>query len=247
MDASVLFQESAALMYAVPAVIAVCLSAVLTSVIRRVALRVGFVDRPDGHRKLHVDAVPLGGGVAIFLAVAATITAAEIFDLQIGDAISRIPRFSVGLLGASALVCLLGLLDDALELRGRQKLAAQIVAVFMVVQAGLSIDQIELFGLSVELGLLAVPVTMVWLLGAINALNLIDGVRRIGGNGWCDFERDCRCPRHVDGTRRGRGDRICACRRDSGLPCLQPATGKDLPRRQWQHAGRACAWCPGDS
>src|SRR5436309_2253997 len=45
------------------------LSLALTAVIRNVAPRVGFVDRP-GHRKIHYIPKPLGGGVAIFLAMA---------------------------------------------------------------------------------------------------------------------------------------------------------------------------------
>ncbi|HID23519.1 MAG TPA: undecaprenyl/decaprenyl-phosphate alpha-N-acetylglucosaminyl 1-phosphate transferase, partial [Planctomycetaceae bacterium] len=65
--------------------------------------------------------------------------------------------------------------DDRHHLRGRQKLAGQIAAALVLIGSGLVIGESELFGLRWELGPLAVPFTVFWILGAINALNLIDG------------------------------------------------------------------------
>ena len=70
----------------------------------------------------------------------------------------------------------LGLVDDRFGLRGRQKLAGQIVAAGILIASGVVINRISLFGVEVELGLLAIPVTVLWLTGAINALNLLDGM-----------------------------------------------------------------------
>ncbi len=70
----------------------------------------------------------------------------------------------------------LGLLDDRFGLRGRQKLAGQIVAAAVLIASGMVIRKIGLFGIEVDLGLLAIPVTVLWLTGAINALNLLDGM-----------------------------------------------------------------------
>ena len=85
----------------------------------------------------------------------------------------------VNLLGASiacSWIVALGLLDDRFGLRGRQKLAGQIVAALVLIASGVLIRRIGLFGMEIDLGLLAIPVTVLWLTGAINALNLLDGM-----------------------------------------------------------------------
>ncbi|MEZ6087579.1 MAG: MraY family glycosyltransferase [Pirellulaceae bacterium] len=84
------------------------------------------------------------------------------------------------LLLCSALMVLLGLVDDWLTLRGRQKLLGQIMIVAILAGGGLVgegtvVQKAEFFGLPIELGVFALPLTMLWLLGAVNALNLIDG------------------------------------------------------------------------
>lgn len=158
------------------AVIPFLLALALTPVVRRLATKLEIVDAPDGHRKLHAGAIPLGGGVVVFSAAALTLGLTILVGLPGSDVLSRHPRFLWGLAGASAFICAAGLLDDRFDLRGRQKLAAQVVAVLVLAVAGLVIEEVELFGWHIRLGLLAVPFTMFWLLGAINALNLIDGV-----------------------------------------------------------------------
>jgi len=82
----------------------------------------------------------------------------------------------VGLGLASLLICVLGVADDFHCLRGRHKLLGQVFAAGLVIAFGVDIQQIRLFGWTVDLGLLAVPFTLFLLLGAINSLNLIDGM-----------------------------------------------------------------------
>ena len=79
---------------------------------------------------------------------------------------------------AAAGICIVtvGLIDDRFHLRGRQKLFGQFVAAGLLVSGGLVVRSVHLFSLDIDLGILAVPFTMFWLIGAINALNLIDGV-----------------------------------------------------------------------
>ncbi len=153
----------------------------LTPVMRQLALRFGLVDCPDGHRKLQKSSTPLGGGIAVLLAFLFSIALMLVCNLPGAANLLRQPVFTFGLCGAATLICLVGVLDDRFELRGRQKLFAQIVSVFLVVCAGLVIEKVEVFGWQFEMGILAVPFTMFWLLGAINALNLIDGVDGLAG------------------------------------------------------------------
>jgi len=59
---------------------------------------------------------------------------------------------------------------------GKVKLLGQIIAALIVVAAGLQIDGFFVFGFEVRLGVLAIPFTVFWLLGAMNSLNLLDGI-----------------------------------------------------------------------
>lgn len=165
----------------IPAGISFLLMLLLVPLIQRFAPRIGLVDRPDGHRKLQLQVIPLGGGVAVLLAFLLTIAFITLGDLAGSTEIMRHPVFTLGLCVAGSFICLVGLIDDRFDLRGRQKLAAQVVSVFFICWAGLIIKTIEVFGWQFQLGVFAIPVTMLWLLGTINALNLIDGVDGLAG------------------------------------------------------------------
>ena len=69
-----------------------------------------------------------------------------------------------------------GVFDDRYGLRGRHKLAGQVVAAVILVGLGLRIDAWSGFGVEVELGIFAYPVTVLWILLVVNAFNLIDGM-----------------------------------------------------------------------
>src|SRR3954468_13156322 len=99
-----------------------------TAAMKRVSPRIGFVDKP-GHRKIHRNPIPLGGGVAIFLAFALPMLAivigvmlvdpaspklnmpAEQWAAYIGGARSHAP-LALSLLGAMLVMHLMGLIDD---------------------------------------------------------------------------------------------------------------------------------------
>lgn len=145
------------------------------------ARRVGLVDRPDGHRKLQNQAIPLSGGIAIFIAMLATIAFLVAFDDNWRSSVLFHGSEALGLLAAGSLIILLGILDDSVGLRGRQKLAGQLVAAAILVACGICIQRVEVLGWNVELGMLAIPFTIFWLVGAINALNLLDGMDGLAG------------------------------------------------------------------
>lgn len=159
----------------ITAVVAFLASLFATPFVRFIARRLGIMDRPDKHRKLHKDSTPLGGGIAVLLGFAAAIAIVFAAGLAASNATPDV-RFLSGFGLAIVTISLVGLVDDRFVLRGRQKLLGQVIACTILIVAGLRVDQVQIFGQVVRLGLLANPVAFLWMLGAINALNLIDGV-----------------------------------------------------------------------
>jgi UDP-GlcNAc:undecaprenyl-phosphate/decaprenyl-phosphate GlcNAc-1-phosphate transferase len=91
----------------------------------------------------------------------------------------------VGLLLSGTLIVLLGVLDDSVGLRGRQKLVGQLFAAGIIVAFGVSIERVQFLQWHFDLGIFAVPVTIFWLMGAMNALNLLDGIDGLAGTIGC--------------------------------------------------------------
>jgi len=131
------------------------------------ARRIGLVDRPRG-RRVHADAVPLTGGIGIFLVFAG-------LSLTLGFR----SQLFLSLLLPAGLLLLSGLLDDLLELGPLPKFAFQIAAALVAVTLGdLRLDSLgNLFGQGeIVLGAWSLPFTVFALVGVINAVNMIDGM-----------------------------------------------------------------------
>ncbi len=156
-------------------VLACLLSLALTAAAIRISPWIGLVDHPDQDRKRQAYPTPLGGGAAVFLATVAVLgglVCGGPWRMQVNEDWGNL----LGALLACGWIVALGLMDDRFSLRGRQKLAGQVVAAAILIASGVVINRISLFGVEVDLGLLAIPVTVLWLTGAINALNLLDGM-----------------------------------------------------------------------
>jgi UDP-GlcNAc:undecaprenyl-phosphate/decaprenyl-phosphate GlcNAc-1-phosphate transferase len=144
-----------------------------TLIIRTIADRWDIVDTPDGLRKFHGKRVPLWGGVAVYLAMSLGLFTAQ-WCTHFADV--RLLDLARALVPAAGLVCLFGALDDCWDLPARLKLGLQVLSVLPIVASGYAMDRIVAFGYPIELGWLGVPLTVLWLVGCINALNLIDGM-----------------------------------------------------------------------
>jgi UDP-GlcNAc:undecaprenyl-phosphate GlcNAc-1-phosphate transferase len=144
---------------------------------RRIGFAVGAIDRP-GDRKVHATAVSRLGGIAVWGAVASVVALAAGLGVLDGAAFARVrvtwPLLAVG----SAILTFVGVVDDVRGLHARTKLLAQVAAAALVVAAGCVIREATnpITGASVALGPVAVPLTMLWVIGVTNALNLIDGL-----------------------------------------------------------------------
>src|SRR5262249_41622788 len=131
---------------------------------------------PDDRRKMHQRPIPVSGGIVVFVAASAALAIAFLTKSWLRE---RLLEQGTGLLGlflAALVICAVGLVDDFRPLRGRHKLFGQLVAVAIVMSSGVEVQSIHLFGRQLDLGPLALPFTALWLLGAVNSLNLIDGM-----------------------------------------------------------------------
>jgi UDP-GlcNAc:undecaprenyl-phosphate GlcNAc-1-phosphate transferase len=153
--------------------IACAASLILTPLVRALAWRLNAVDWPDGWRKLHPWPVALWGGVGVFLSLVAGLVASLL--LPVGQT-ATFANFTTTLLVSGGLVFLLGFVDDLYDLAGRVKLGLQIVAVVPIIVAGYWCDQVMIFGYAFRLGYFGIPLTILWLVGCLNAVNLLDGM-----------------------------------------------------------------------
>ena len=144
--------------------------------VRRIALAVGFVDNPDRWRKLQEAPIPLGGGLAVWLATWSGWGISRLVGAWDTGADGDAGWFAIALAIASFVILGLGVIDDRYGLRARRKLAGQVVAAMILVGLGLRIDAWSAFGVEVKLGIFAYPVIVCWVVLVVNAFNLVDGM-----------------------------------------------------------------------
>lgn len=153
------------------------LTYLLTPAVRATAIRIGFVDNP-GARKKQAKPVALGGGLAVFGGAIGAILCAYLFaDWSTPEVfVGNDARMLVGLAVAALATLLMGMYDDAADLRGRYKLLGQLLIAGMLIYLGFRIEHIGLMGSDIQLGWLIVPASLFWLVGAMNSINLLDGI-----------------------------------------------------------------------
>ena len=157
-------------------VIAFSLSWVLSPAIRRVAFHIGAVDFP-GERKIHTVPTPRIGGVVIALSIAVTFLAAfGLAHLAPSSFVLDLTHWWP-ILAGGAIVFLGGAFDDIRPLPVYGKFLIQAAGALVAIALGVRIDHVSFFGGEVvELGMLALPLTFLWIVGITNAFNLVDGL-----------------------------------------------------------------------
>ncbi len=146
---------------------------ILTPVIRRIALALGVVDKP-GARKVHRKNMPTMGGIAIAAGFYAG--TAVVFHAIPGAMGGFLVKFS-GICIGSAIIVMLGIVDDIKPLRAKLKLVVQIIAALVLLGTGFVVEELTIpfFG-KVPLGYFGVVLSMIWIVGITNAINLLDGL-----------------------------------------------------------------------
>jgi len=135
--------------------------------LRPLARKLGLVDRPGG-RKAHRGRVPLVGGLCFFVGTVAGLVYLGYVD-----------RFVASLFVPCVLLVATGAVDDLNNLSVRSRLVIQAATAILVVAAtGVYLDHAgQLFGESeLPLGLLGIPITIVAVIGLVNAFNMLDGI-----------------------------------------------------------------------
>ena len=141
-----------------------------TPVVRTLAFRVGAVDVPKDARRMHDHPIPRMGGLAIFFG----------FILSVLLFLPLTEQLRGMLLGAVVIV-ILGIFDDIYALPAKPKFLVQILAALIAVLAGNRIfflSNVNVFSSDPYwyLGWLSIPISVFWIVGITNAVNLIDGL-----------------------------------------------------------------------
>jgi UDP-GlcNAc:undecaprenyl-phosphate GlcNAc-1-phosphate transferase len=163
------------------ALVAVALAATyaLTPLVRRISVRLGLTDKP-GTRKVHALAVSRLGGVALLGGFGAAMAVQAVGEQFAGWApvLMRGGMPLVGTFAGMAVIFAVGLVDDIWGMSPAVKFGGQLLAAALPVAAGLRIDYVgNPFGGGLQqLGLLGIPMTLLWIVGFANVINLIDGL-----------------------------------------------------------------------
>lgn len=145
----------------------ILLSFALTPVVRVLAYRIGAVDIPRDKRRMHKNPVPLIGGLGISVSfVLATLLFVEKIDLKL-----------LGILTGLLITVALGILDDVWDLKPWMKFIGQFLAAAVPVFTGTVINSLIFAGETIVFPYwLSVILTLFWIVGITNAVNLIDGL-----------------------------------------------------------------------
>ena len=163
------------------ALVAGIVSSLLVPPILKLAAAMRTLDHPTEPRKIEARFVPRLGGVAITAGIAAGAALGLLADWNRWA--SSIPRPElVALPIATALVFLVGLLDDLFGVSATKKFLVQFLAAWLLVRLGWTIQVLKLpFVGEVDFGMWGGLIALLWIVGVSNAINLIDGLDGLAG------------------------------------------------------------------
>ena len=171
----------------------------------KIGKTVGLVDLPDNKRKLHTNAIPLIGGVAVFTSTLFAVIfvtwlsinyqalflkwSGPIDSLIFSDfqqlvvSVRPADKWELfGLLIGSTIILAVGVLDDRFAIRGRQKLLGQFIAATVLIFFNYHFDQVTFAGFTINFDVFSIVFVYGWVLAAVNSVNLLDGADGIAGS-----------------------------------------------------------------
>lgn len=165
-----------AMVYSIIVITFIC-CLIITPISIKIAIKFNLVDMPDHKRRIHQKPMPRVGGIAIVISM--------LIGFLIYYLVTRnIPSIALGkvflgyLLGA-LVIAAMGFIDDVKNLRARYKFIFQLLAAIIVYIFGIRISGIKIPFIHADIinfGFLDFPITLLWVVGITNAVNLIDGL-----------------------------------------------------------------------
>ena len=153
-------------------IVGVCLIivALIIPVIKKIAMHINAIDIPDA-RKVHTTPIPRLGGLGIFIGF---LVGYMIF----GNGTIQMNSILIG----SFIIVLTGMIDDIKPISAKAKLLGQIFASCVIVFYGnILLSNITILGLDINFGILAYPITIIFIVACTNVINLIDGLDGLAG------------------------------------------------------------------
>ena len=149
---------------------ALVISFLSTPIVKSFAYKLGAIDVPKDERRMHKVPIPRMGGLAIFLGFIISV----LLFVEVDDQMK-------GILLGSVIIVVMGIIDDITPLRASLKFVIQILAALIPVYYGVQITCISNPNLFSDnpywnFGWLSIPITVIWIVGLTNAVNLIDGL-----------------------------------------------------------------------
>lgn len=153
-------------------IVGVCLIivALIIPLVKKIALHINALDIPDA-RKVHTKPIPRLGGLGIFIGF---LVGYMIF----GENTIQMNSILIG----SFIIVLTGMIDDIKPISAKAKLFGQICAASAIVFYGnIILSNLTVWGLDIELGIFAYPITILFIVACTNIINLIDGLDGLSG------------------------------------------------------------------
>ncbi len=152
------------------------LSVIFTPLVIKLAHKIKAIDRP-GARAVHTRPIPRIGGVAIFFSAMSLIILILFLNNALGDAFRNMKLQLLTLFCSSTFIFFIGLVDDLKGLPARFKFLAELLAAGSLCFIGVRISSIAITAQwTLNFGWLSYPVTIFWIVGITNAVNLSDGL-----------------------------------------------------------------------
>ncbi|MDO5037561.1 MAG: MraY family glycosyltransferase [Tissierellia bacterium] len=153
-----------------PFALAVFIALLATPAVRKWSLHYNVMDLPGDKRRVHKKPIPLAGGLAIYLAL---ISSSLIF--------LPLSRGTLGYIVGATIIVLTGLYDDKYNMAAKTKFALQIVAALALILIGdvnINFFTNPFYGQDtlISLEAMSLPITLFWMVGITNTINLIDGL-----------------------------------------------------------------------
>lgn len=142
-----------------------CVTGIFFPIVKWIANHVNALDYPN-ERKVHKKPMPLLGGLMMFFGFLFGYMCFAPQNTQM-----------LAILMAGFIVILTGMIDDIKPLKAREKLIGQLIAAAIVTFYGnILLNDITFFGFYFDFGILAYPLTIIFIIALMNCINFIDGL-----------------------------------------------------------------------